>query len=98
MRQEHLVKLDIYIAAFGDLKRTANGLRTVFKELIHFLRRLVVKLLFIKSEPVGFGQRRTRPDAKQRIMSGRIFLIQIVAIVGRHRSEERRGGEEWRSR
>ena len=84
LRKRVLHLREFQVAALRELHRPRAHLRRMRKQPVHLLRRLDVKLVLLKPEPLRVVHRVRRLHAQQHLMRPRIPVLDIVRIVRRH--------------
>src|SRR5207245_3881131 len=75
-------KLNLHIAAIGDLQRPLHRFGAIVEPLLYLLRRFNVQLVGFHLETVIFIDRFSGLDAEQYIVGVKIVALAVVAIVG----------------
>ena len=89
VRDEHVVELDVHIAALGDLERCRHGLGMLGEGVQHLPLALEEELLRAEAHPILFGEPGTGLNAEQHVVRGGVGLAQVVDVVGGHQLEAR---------
>ncbi len=87
-RQHRLAELDLDLRALGDQQRVVARVRRFAEHVAHLGGALDVEVVAVELEPVRLALQRARLHAEQRVVRLGIFLVRVVAVVGR---EQRRG-------
>ena len=90
--------LQLEVAAFGNLQSPAQCVGQIAKQFHHFFLRLYIELVVGKTHAAVVAHRFASLDAQQHFMRPRIFLRDVMAIVGgddRHRQFFGKSNELW---
>ena len=80
--RENGIALEFDVAFLGDFDRGIASLGEIAHCLAHFLFRLHIELLVRECHTIGIVQLRTGADADHQILGSRVFLRQVMEIVG----------------
>ena len=84
MRKWSLNFLQLHAATFCNVERARQNLRRIFEDHGHFFVTLHKEIGAVELHAVRILDRLARLDAEHHILRVRIFLAEIVAVVGGH--------------
>ena len=86
-REDRVPELELDRGPLGDEQRVVACFRRLAEQMAHLLRALDVELVAVELEPVRVALQRAGLHTQQRVVGLRVFLLRVVAVVGR---EQRR--------